>query len=306
MLRRAGIKRMLFQRLLEKKDSMNIESDSVINRVVLLPVENISPNSGQPRRKFSDTSLQDLARSIEQNGLLQPVSVRETSSGQYELIAGERRLRAFKLLQRNAIPAIVEERDDMSSHTLALIENLQRDDLGFFEQAQAIRALMDAYKMTQSDVAHRLGMAQSTVANKLRLLKLSPELRSKIEESGFTERHARCLLVLEDPSLQMEAVTEIEKRGMNVAQTERYIDHLLEERRPKQTSLFFPKDVRIFLNTITRALDMMKSAGIPALSEQNEDEEYIRYTVSIPKSVVNRNRPQIHSAKTADSSSSTE
>lgn len=260
----------------------------VLNHVVSLPVKNIQTNPGQPRRNFPEDTLKDLAQSIEQNGLLQPISVREISEGVYELIAGERRLRAYELLGRKEIPALVESMNDVSSHMLALIENLQRETLSFFDQAQAIQSMMDLFEINQTDMARRLGMAQSTVANKLRLLRLDNETRRIVEECGFTERHARCLLLLEDDGQRALAAREIARRGMNVAQAERYIEDFADGQKPKQTRLFVPKDVRIFINTINKAIDTMKSAGIPARTEREEDEDFIRYTVCIPKKAASR------------------
>ncbi|MCI8442098.1 MAG: ParB/RepB/Spo0J family partition protein [Provencibacterium sp.] len=257
-------------------------SERIVNQVVLIPVQEVYPNPDQPRRDFSEDALQELAQSIQQNGLLQPVSVRRTSKG-YELIAGERRLRAFLLLQKQEIPAIVEEMDALASSTLALIENLQRADLNFFEQAYAIGGLMKAHGLSQGEIAARLGMAQSTVANKLRLLRLSPQARDKILEYGLTERHARCLLKLENSQAQMEAIEHICRKTLNVAQSERYIAELLEKQKPRQTRLLVLKDVRLFINTINKAVETMKQAGINAKAERDEDNEFICFTVRIPK-----------------------
>lgn len=267
-------------------------SPALLNQVVLLPLERIVPNSGQPRRSFSEESLRELAQSIQENGLLQPITVRapeKDGNGSYELIAGERRLRAFRLLGREEIPAIVERFDGLQSHMLALIENIQRDDLGYFDQALAIRNLMEEHALTQADIAHRLGMAQSTVANKLRLLKLDAELRAQITAAGFTERHARCLLLLPSPELQKAAVEEIIRRGMNVAQTEQYIQRLIQsgtpagQAPPRQSRRFVPKDVRIFVNTINHAIETMQNAGIEASAEHEEDEHFIHYSIRIAK-----------------------
>lgn len=255
-------------------------------RVLLIPTERIVPNAAQPRRSFSEESLRELAQSIEANGLLQPITVRSLEDG-YELIAGERRLRAFRLLGRGEIPAIIEEMDAAQSRVLALIENIQRDDLGWFDQALAIRSLMDEQSFTQAEAARRLGMAQSTLANKLRLLKLDESLRERILAAGLTERHARCLLLLPTVPLQEEAAEEIIRREMNVAQAEQLVRRLLErtknEQAPHQSRRFIPKDVRIFVNTIRHAVETMKSAGIEASTERTEDEQTIRYTVCISK-----------------------
>lgn len=261
-----------------------MSENRVINQVVLLPVVNIFPNPGQPRRSFSEDSLSGLAKSIEETGLLCPISVRETIPGVYELIAGERRLRAYRLLGYEKIPALIEKVDDTSGRLLPLIENLQRDDLNCFEQAQAMCTLMKEHGLTQSDIARRLGMAQSTIANKLRLMRLPDAAQEKILEYQFTERHARCLLQIESPVLLMDAIEQIHQRQLNVAQTEHYVQILLEKQKPKPTRVFILKDVRIFFNTINKAIETMKLAGIPAQTQREEDEEYINLTVKIPKS----------------------
>lgn len=257
-------------------------SERIVNQVVLIPVSEVYPNPDQPRRDFSEEGLRELAQSIQQNGLLQPISVRRTEKG-YELIAGERRLRAFRLLERQEIPAIVEQMDALTSSTLALIENLQRADLNFFEQAYAMGGLLKAHAISQGELAARLGMAQSTVANKLRLLRLSPEARARILEYGLTERHARCLLKLDSPQAQCDAIQHICRKTLNVAQSERYIAELLEKQKPKQTRLLVLKDVRLFINTINKAVETMKQAGINAKAERDEDGEFICFTVRIPK-----------------------
>lgn len=285
------------------RENESVSSPLPLNQVILLPLDHIVPNSGQPRRFFSEESLRELAQSIEENGLLQPITVRapeesgDSKNEYYELIAGERRLRAFRLLGREEIPAIVERFDSMKSHVLALIENIQRDDLSYFDQAIAIRNLMEEHSLTQAEVSRRLGMAQSTVANKLRLLKLDAGLRAQISAAGFTERHARCLLLLPDPDLQKTAVEEIIRRGMNVAQTEQYIRRLTQagtiqgQARPHQSHRFVPKDVRIFVNTINHAIETMQNAGIEASAEHDEDEHFIHYSIRIAKGLISDTSP---------------
>lgn len=256
---------------------------TILNHVVLLPVDNIFPNPAQPRLRFSEKSLGELAASIAQNGLLQPISVREVRPGQYQVIAGERRLRAFRKLGCTDIPAIIEEVDDLSSKALALIENLQRDDLNFFEQAAAIAGLLREHELTQSELSRRLGIAQSTLANKLRILRLCDEAKKRILEGSLSERHARALLALPNDSQILAAIEQIINRQLNVAQTEQLVAVLLEKDKPKPTRLFILKDVRIFINTINKAVEMMKQAGIPAKAERDESEEFISVTVRIPK-----------------------
>lgn len=260
----------------------------ILNHVLLLPVDNIFPNPSQPRRRFSERSLEELAQSIAQNGLLQPITVREMRPGQYQIIAGERRLRAFQRLDCVEIPAIVEDVDDIASKVLAIVENLQRDELNYFEQACAIAELVRNHAFSQSELAKRLGLAQSTIANKLRLLRFSEEVRDLMLKNSLTERHARTLLQLDGEPQVKEAIAHIAARHLNVAQTEQLVEAILNKNKPKPTRIFILKDVRIFINTINKAVEMMKQAGIPAMTERDESEEYISVTVRIPKKVATK------------------
>lgn len=256
-----------------------------VNRVVLLDTDKISPSPYQPRRQFDRKSLHELAESIAQSGLLQPITVRETNAG-FELIAGERRLMACKMLHMEQIPAIVEHYDDEKSAVFALVENLQRRDLNYFEEAIGIQQLMEHYNMTQQQIAKRLGKAQSTIANKLRLLNFSEPMRRRMLDAGLTERHARALLKLSDELSVNKALQHIVSERLNVGESERYIQTMLEPeepQKPKPTRLFIVKDLRIFLNTITRAISTMKLAGIEVDTRKTEDDEYIHYTMRIPK-----------------------
>jgi len=257
-----------------------------INRVVLLNVSEIASSPYQPRRQFEPKALQELADSIQQNGLLQPVTVRQVEPEGYELIAGERRLMACKMLHIDKIPAIIERYDDEKSAIFSLIENLQRKDLNYFEEAQGIQQLMRTCCMTQQQIAQRLGKAQSTVANKLRLLVFSEEMRGRMLDSGLTERHARALLRLPDEKAVNIALEHIVAERLNVGESEKYIDILLEPQepeRPKATRLFVVKDLRIFINTIAKAVSTMKLAGIEVDTAKVEDDNYINYTIKIPK-----------------------
>lgn len=256
-----------------------------VNRVVLLDTEKISPSPYQPRRQFEQKALQELADSIAQSGLLQPITVREVDSG-YELIAGERRLMACKMLHMEQIPAIIERYDDEKSAVFSLVENLQRRDLNYFEEAAGIHQLMEHYHMTQQQVAQRLGKAQSTIANKLRLLSFSESMRRRMLDAGLTERHARALLKLSDEMMISQALEHIVQERLNVGESERYIDQIAqpaEPEKPKPTRLFVVKDLRIFMNTISRAVSTMKLAGIEVDTRKTEDDEYIHYTLKIPK-----------------------
>ena len=262
-----------------------------INKVVLLPLAQVGRNAHQPRRVFGEAAIRELSASIEKNGLLQPITVRKTAEGCYELIAGERRLRAFQALGREVIPAIVEEYTEGQSAVLALIENWQRQDLNCFEEACALADLMITLDLTQQQVSEKLGKAQSTVANKLRLLRLPQEVQARILETGLTERHARALLKLEDGEMQAQAVEYVAAHDLNVQQTEEYMEALLAPQEPPAPSpsrIFVVKDVRLFLNSISRAITLMKDAGIKAEANKHETEDYVEYTVRIPKMEVYR------------------
>ena len=261
-------------------------------KVQLLPIDQIHPNPAQPRTEFDLQALQGLAESIYTCGLLQPITVRRRPDRSYELVAGERRLRACRLLGHRTIRAIVTELDDRQSAVLALVENLQRADLSPFEQARGISELIGRYGLTQEEAALRLGMAQSTVANKLRLLKLPKQVQQVVITRGLTERHARALLKL-PPQQQYDAACAMAAQEMNVAAAERYVESLLKGEKtptPARRPLVVVKDLRIFRNTIEHAIDVMKQAGIEAVAECQEHGDCIEYTVRIPKSAAYRPR----------------
>ena len=253
------------------------------NRVVLLPVAALAPNPGQPRKRFSREGLEELAASISEHGILQPLSVRRTGTNGYELISGERRLRAAHMAGLTEVPCIVVTVDAAQSSLLALIENVQRRDLDFVEEAQALQALLDATGASQETVARQIGKSQSAVANKLRLLKLTPETLRLLREAGLTERHARALLRLEIPAQQESAARYVIEHNLTVARTEDYVQSLLcpPPRRSKPT--FIIKDVRLFLNTVTRGLSMMQSAGVHADCSRQDTDEEILLTIRIPR-----------------------
>lgn len=257
--------------------------------VLLIAREEIYPNPDQPRRSFSMDELEGLAQSIHENGMLQPISVRIREGGGYELIAGERRLRAAGMIGMATVPCIVIRAQSEQSAVFALLENLQREDLNFFEEARAIASLMNHYGLSQEEMALRLGKAQSTLSNKLRLLRLSPRMCAQIEHAGLTERHARALLKLEDEHERQLVLDQVVRNQMNVAQTEKLVESRLKPKQGKKRNIkFLFRDVRIFMNTITHAVDTMRQAGIEADSERTEDEAYITYTVRIPKAVAYR------------------
>lgn len=253
-------------------------------KLTRLPVSKILPNPSQPRKIFHEDELRGLAQSIVENGLLQPVTVRR-ENGQYYLVAGERRLRACKLAGLRDIPVIISDCEPEDSAVLALLENVQRRDLQMFEQANAILNLVREWQITQEEAARRLGMSQSYLANKIRLLKLSPEEQAEIIEHKLTERHARALLRVDDIEVRQRILRQVILRGLNVAQTEELVAQAFQpkEKPRKVRRTFVAKDIRLFINTIDHAVDAMKTAGIEAETERKETEEYIECVVRIPK-----------------------
>ena len=257
--------------------------EKVVNKVVEIDIDRIEANPYQPRTVFGD-DIDELAESIRLNGLIQPLTVKAEGE-RYILIAGERRLRALKSLGNAFAPCIVLDITDRNSAVLALVENIQRKELHFFDEAEALSKLLDFYGMTQEDAAVRLGKTQSTIANKLRLLKLSESVRSKIRCCGLTERHARALLRLPNENLQLEAVDNICSKRLNVEQTERLVAAIIDRENERESirrrSGAF-KDIRLFVNTINKAVEMMKAAGINADSQKIKENGYIEYIVRIP------------------------
>ena len=253
------------------------------NKVVFLPIAAISPNPGQPRRHFSRAGLEELAASIGEHGVLQPLSVRRVPGG-YELISGERRLRASRMAGLEEVPCILVSVDGQESSLLALVENLQRRDLDFVEEALALSRLIQTYHLSQEEAAKKLGKSQSAVANKLRLLKLPPEVLALLREKGFTERHARALLRLESPEQQAAAARAVVEGGLTVARTEEYVERLLHPAPPaRREPPLVLKDVRLFLNTVSRGLSLMKQAGVKANCLRQETADTIQLTITIPK-----------------------
>lgn len=253
-------------------------------QIILIPQEDIFPNPNQPRSRFDFDELEGLAQSIRQNGIIQPIAVRVNASGNYELISGERRLRASRLVGISLIPCIIMEASDEKSALFALIENMQRSDLGFFEEASAIEKLIVDFNMSRDDVCRKLGKAAPTISNKLRLLKLPEDVRLKITQEGLTERHARALLRLPTRAQLDRALSIISDKRLNVAESEKLIDQMLSaDKSSKKTTVKLFKDVRIFVNTLNHAVDTMRRAGIEADSAKSETDEYIEYIVRIPK-----------------------
>lgn len=263
---------------------LSFVKEKQVNRVIEVKVEQIVPNPYQPRNSIENGDISSLAESIAQNGILQPLTVRRYGD-KYELIAGERRLRAAKQCEMDVVPCIVYDISQRESAILALVENIQREDLSFFDEAMAIEKLIKYYGMTQEDAAAKLGKAQSTIANKLRLLRLTDAERQLIVKNELTERHARALLKLGSAEDRLNILERVVHNKLNVERTEALIDEFIGGERiknsyKKRSAVF--QNVKIFVNTINKAVQTMQAAGISADSKKIQNEDYIEYRVRIP------------------------
>ena len=253
---------------------------------LFLPISQVESCASQPRKQFDPESLADLADSIREHGIIQPLTVRKLQSGYYQIIAGERRWRAARLAGLQEVPVIVMEADDRKAAELAMIENLQREDLNPIEEAEGYQVLMSQYSMTQEETAQRVGKSRSAVANALRLLNLCPPVRAMVEDGRLTNGHARALLRLQDPEVQRRAAGDMVRRGMNVAQAEAYVEKLLQSAQvtpPRGRSTYIIKDVRLFLNSVDRGLHLMRQAGVDAGWDRQDTDREILLTIRIPK-----------------------
>ena len=255
--------------------------------VLLIPTADIRPNPTQPRRDFPLDSLMELAQSISENGILQPLTI-SMEQGVPVLVAGERRLRAARIAGLGEVPCVEIKVESRQRQLLTLIENLQRQDMNCFETAEGIRHLINSYELTQSEAANQLGLSQSAVANKLRLLRLPEEERRLLIVGGYTERHARALLRLTDKTRRCQVLERMAQEKLTVAQTERLVEDLLAGRVRRKPSKPLIRDVRVFFNTVNHALTIMRRGGIPAESTQREEGDYIEYVVRIPKQAARR------------------
>ncbi len=254
--------------------------------ILYLRTDELQSNPVQPRTEFDAEALSELAESIRSYGILHPLTVRRRA-GRYELVAGERRLRAAKLIGLREVPCMLLDVSMEDAGLIALVENLQRKDLDFWEEANGIRQLIRMFGMSQEEAARRLGKSQSAVANKLRLLKLPEDVLETLRSRGLSERHARALLKLPDDASRRAALRKIVDRDMTVAAAESYIDALLAEKRAPEAAegkrTFVMRDLRLFLNSVTRSLELMKQGGVAADMEKRETEDALILTISIPK-----------------------
>ncbi|ACA42222.1 nucleoid occlusion protein [Lysinibacillus sp. fkY74-1] len=275
-----------------KNEVEQAEAVHTAEEVIKLPIDQIVPNRFQPRTIFDDEKIEELSRTIHTHGVIQPIVVRKTSENQYEIIAGERRYRAMKKLQWTEVPAIVRNLTDKETASIALIENLQREELTAIEEAVAYQKLLELHELTQEALAQRLGKGQSTVANKLRLLRLPDEVQQAILQRKISERHARALIAIKDQPLQLEVLQQTVDNDWNVRQLEEQIQAILhpvtdeqesvpKKAKPKRKAI--SKDVRIALNTIKQSLTMVTKSGITVKTEEEDTEEYYQITVKIPK-----------------------
>ena len=251
-------------------------------KVVKVPIGQIFPNPYQPRKSFDEAALEELSASIAQYGVLQPLLVSPAEDGRYLLIAGERRLRASRMAKLTEVPVIISDYTNQQIAEIALIENLQREDLHFLEEAEGYEQLMEQFHLTQEAMAARVGKKQSTIANKLRLLRLSPAVRKVLVDAGLSERHARALLKLEDDAKRLEVLEVVVAKNYSVRQTEEYIKKLLEDnQQEKRRRMVIVNDVRIYLNSIKQVVNAIKDVGIPVNMEQTVEGDEVIISVRI-------------------------
>ena len=258
------------------------------NSVVQIPARMILPNPHQLRKSFNWDDLEELAQSIHYNGLLQPITVRRKNDSRYELISGERRLRACKMAGLSTIPSIIIDIDEEKAALLSVTENLQREDLHFFEEAVAIERLIKGFGLSQEEIARKTGISVASLTNKLQILRLPDEIRYNVMIYGLTERHARALLKLTSTSMMEQAIDRIVEEGMSVSATEQLVSEMLSkpgDKSKKGKTVMVFKDIRIFINTLNNAVSTMRKSGINAKATRNDTDEYIEYIVRINKPI---------------------
>lgn len=256
-----------------------------LGKIIDIPIELIQPNPNQPRRHFNTQELASLAKSISQDGIIQPLTIRKIDK-HFELISGERRLRAAKIAGFRTVPCIMVDISNQRSAILALIENIQRSDLNCFEEAEAISLLIKQFNFTQEETALRLGMAQSTVANKLRLLKLSSQERQIIFNNHLTERHARALLKIDDEGKRRAVLAHIIENELTVEESQKYIKSLENEEKIRESYRRRSpvlKDIKLFFNTVDKAVKVIRLAGVDAEVKKKKHDGMIEYTILVPE-----------------------
>lgn len=281
---------MVFAMLEGRVQIARVEKKEDLKNITYVKIENIRPNPYQPRKQFNKISLEELCESIKQYGVIQPINVRKISANMYELVAGERRLRAATMAGLKEIPAIVVDINDNDSAVMALIENLQREDLSYMEEAEGYNNLINEHGFTQEELAAKIGKSQSTIANKIRLLKLPPLVKKILADNNLTERHARALLKLHDEQLQLKVLKTVCEKGLNVKKTEELVERAIEkytrqenEKKNKAKYTRAIKDIRIFVNTIKQSIELMKKSGVDAKAAQFDRGTYVEFIVRIPK-----------------------
>ena len=266
-------------------DSLFSDNTTEVQVKKTLRITEIEPNREQPRKNFSDEAITALAESIRDHGMLQPILVRPMEDGSYRIVAGERRWRAARMLGLDEVPVNIKEMTDTEAAQLSLIENLQMENLNPVEEAMGFKELIEKYGMTQESAAIRLGLAQSTVANKLRILKLNAEERKIILDNNMSERHARALLKITDNDRRLAVLNKAAESGWTVDTLEKYIAKLLKEdekRASYHKRAAMLKDVRLFFNSVNKAIDVMRLAGVNADAKRIDHEDYIEYIIKIP------------------------
>lgn len=276
-----------FNRLFAGGNKSDEETEFKEEEVVQLLVEQIVPNEFQPRTQFDDEKIKELAQTLHTHGMIQPIVVRVKDDEQYELIAGERRLRAAKLLGWKTILAIIRNMSDTETASIALIENIQREELSLIDEAKAYTQLIQMHELTQEALAQRLGKSQSTIANRIRLLTLPSVIQGALVERKITERHARALMKLKEEALQIQFYNKIVEQKLNVRETDDLISNYLingnKTKKVRPRSKIISKDIRIATNTIRRSLKMIEDTGIKVESEEEELEDYYQITIKVKK-----------------------
>lgn len=270
----------------EKSADQDVEEEYLPDEVIQIPIDQIEPNRYQPRSIFNQEKIEELSQTIHTHGMIQPIVVRKIAKEEsgYEIIAGERRWRAVQHLGWENIPAIVRDMSEAETASVALIENLQREELSVIEEALAYQRLLEIHGLTQEALAQRLGKSQSTIANKLRLLKLPDPVQQAVLEKKVTERHARALILLKDPEKQVKILQEIIDKDLNVKQTEEKIAKLFMDKPKKKPKLKgINKDMRIAMNTIRQSLNMVSDTGIDLETDEHDYDDFYQITIKIPK-----------------------